>query len=87
MNKAELIRSCLDERYLQTNQEIQELVLRKYGVSVGQNEIINTLGSFAERSKTRVYDPRVLGIAKRLLEAAGSPRNARRVITFLDCQR
>lgn len=85
--KADQIRSVVNEKYIQTNNEIIQLVQQKYGVRVGQNEVINVLGSFNERSKNKTYDERVLNSGRRFLQLAGDITNARRVITYLDLER
>jgi hypothetical protein len=80
MKKAEMIRDVFSPEYIQTNKEIQKLVNEKYSVFVGQNEVINTLGSFSERLRKGLIHPSLLRKAKELLMSAGDLRHAVRLI-------
>jgi hypothetical protein len=80
MNKSDMIRDVCSDKYIQTNKEIQNLVNDKFNVIVGQNEIINTIGSFSDRLRNGLIDPAVKRKAKDLLLAAGDSRHAVRLI-------
>jgi len=78
--KAEMIRDVFSQEYIQTNKEIQNLVNEKFNVFVGQNEVINVLGSFADRLRNGLIRPSLMRKAKDLLMSAGDCRHAVRLI-------
>lgn len=85
--KAEMIRSVVSETYVQTNGEIQRAVYEKYGVFVGHNEIINTLGSYADRQRSGAIDPHLKQKAVELLRAAGDRVHAVRLLHLVEDKR
>ena len=85
--KSEMIRSVVSETYVQTNSEIQCAVHAKYGVFVGHNEIINTLGSFGDRQKKGAIDPLLKQKASELLRAAGDKTHAVRLIHLVEASK
>ena len=80
MKKSEMIRDVFSEEYIQTNKEIQNLVMEKFCTFVGQNEIINTVGSFSNRIRNGLIHPALKRKAKDLLISAGDSRHAVRLI-------
>ena len=84
--KADAIRLVAKENLGLSDKQIQELVRERYGLEVGQNLIINTLGSQKSRGYVACYSRELIGKAARYLNAAGDLGQAKKLLDIADCE-
>lgn len=70
-NRSELIRSVCHIDPTQSNKQIREEVLRRYGIEVGGNLVCSAVGTREERQRKAAKYPMIIAEAKKFLERCG----------------
>ena len=80
--KTEMIRDIVKENIQYTNKQIKERVWSKYGIRVGSNEVINSVGSERERLSYGRTPEYVLKAGEDFIRVCGNYEQARRILAM-----
>lgn len=69
--KADAIRIVIQNNIGLTNKEIEEEVRHRFGMNVGHNEIVNTIGSMKDRKTFTLHSDHHIKNAKKYLSDVG----------------
>ncbi len=85
-SKAEAIRIVAAKDSTLSNRQIQTLVRQRFNLSVGDNEIINVLGSMKDRLRNVQFSKLLKEKAKNFLISIGDLTHAIRLLKIADCE-
>ena len=78
--KTEAIRIVAKENFGLTNKQIETEVRSRYGLTVGHNLIVNTIGSMKERGTFTLHSDHFITKAKKYLSDVGDPAMATKLL-------
>ena len=82
--KAEAIREVAKDNMGLSNKQIENEVRQRFGLNVGHNEIINTVGSMEKRQEIAGYSSYYVNKAKEFLFSVGDLTTSQKLLKIAD---